>query len=319
MERAMTLDARFKRSFVPLVALLLGAAAYFQALGIREIVAAVLARGCAAAAPPWRRPPRSALASVAADHATDAHAILARNPFDSVTGSLLGGPPKPPAPEPASGDDPPCASARVVLIAASGDDGAWSFAAIAEGGEPPVLRRAGDQVAGYSVAAIGWDRVWLAAGSARCHAALGVAPRAGEPPPKPGEGAARPPARTARGQLPPEIAAGIRQISEREYEIDRSAFDAILERQAELMGQLRATPVKEGDRVVGMRLGRVRPGSVLAAIGMRDGDRLTKVNGLDVGDPMTMVQAYTRLRGADHLVVSVERGGAPVNIDLRIR
>jgi general secretion pathway protein C len=305
----MHVDAAFKRSFVPMVAVLIAAAAYFQALGMRALVAGVFSDPAVAAAPPWRRVPRSVLVGLDADHTTDAAPLLLRDPFSSS---------KAPAEIPAAEPVAPCASTRVVLIAASGD--AWSFAAIGQGGQPPVLRRAGDQVAGYSVEAIESDGVWLVAGSTRCRAGLGAPAVAEPPPPLKKEGDSAGSAGRRRGAtLPPEIAGGIRQVGERAYDVDRSAFNAILERQAELIGSLRAIPEKEGDRVVGVRLTGVRPGSLLAAIGMQNGDRLTKINGVEVGDPATMLEAYTRLRGADHLVVSVLRGGAPLNVDLHIR
>ncbi|MCC6552135.1 MAG: PDZ domain-containing protein [Polyangiaceae bacterium] len=311
----MHVDTAFRKAFIPLIALLIGAAAYFQAIGLRELALAVMARRADPIVPPWRRPPRSALAELSIDHATDASPLLAHNPFDSRTPRLDGTPP----PGPARGDeDAPCPSARVVLIAASGDD--WSFAAIAEGGRPPVLRRAGDQLAGYSIAAIGRDRVWLAAGRSRCHVSLGAAPPPPEDPPVKRSGGDAPERgpRRARGALPPEIAAGIRRVGDHEVEVDRYTLDAILERKGELLGSIRALPEKEGDRVTGVRITGVRPGSLLEAIGIRNGDRITSINGLGV-DPTTMLQAYTRLRGADHLVVAVTRGGAPMSLDVRIR
>lgn len=305
----MHVDAAIKRSFVPLVALMVGVAAYYQALGMRALLAGVLSEPGVAATSPWRRVPRSVLVGLDADHATDASSILARDPFSSSKG---------PADPPIMEEAAPCASTRVVLVAASSDD-AWSFAAIAEVGQRPVLRRAGDQVAGYSVASVDAEGVWLAAGSTRCRAGLGAAAAVAAPPPPKEEGDPAQGSAKRRGALPPEIAGGIRQVGERAYEIERSAFNAILERQAEFMGSLRAVPEKDGERVVGVRLVGVRPGSMLAAIGMQNGDRLTKINGLEVGDPATMLEAYARLRGADHLVVSVQRGGAPMNLDLQIR
>ena len=94
---------------------------------------------------------------------------------------------------------------------------------------------------------------------------------------------------------------------------------AILERQGELFGSVRVVPDKEGDRVAGLRVLGVKPGSLLATLGVENGDRLTKINGMEVADPKSALEAYARLSSADHLVVSVHRRGKPMTIDVAIK
>ena len=85
----MGVERLARKSFGFLVAALLGLAIYFQAAGAVELVAAnVLVAPAAGAGPngnvrrPARRPARGRPATTSGD------AILARNPFDSVTGPL---------------------------------------------------------------------------------------------------------------------------------------------------------------------------------------------------------------------------------------
>lgn len=320
-------DVALKKAIVPAIIVLIAAASYFQARGIAELVTSALGRGEAGAAPSWRCPPRSALAARDVEHATEALAILARNPFDSLTGPLLGAPAPPPR-APDAGDDPRCPWARVRLIAAS-DDPAWSFAAIdsgaapgARGGAGPVaaaLVRAGDAVAGYVVAAVGWDRVWLEADGARCQALLGDAPPAPPEVRAPATATTDPekPGRT-RGALPPELAAGIRQVGEGIYEVDRSTIAAILA-QPRLLGPVRPAMASEGGRPAGVRLSGIRPGSGLALLGLQSGDRLVQVNGADVSDTRAMVQLYAGLQSASHVSATVNRGGQTIPLELRLR
>src|SRR5882757_7528872 len=86
----MGFDAIFKRYFAAVVCLLIGAAAYFQASGMGALVASSVALDPSAlpAAPP--APPRATPAATSLEHSTNAEHILARNPFDSVTGPLNG-------------------------------------------------------------------------------------------------------------------------------------------------------------------------------------------------------------------------------------
>jgi general secretion pathway protein C len=210
--------------------------------------------------------------------------------------------------------DPICEDTRVLLIVAS-EDPSWSLATIASGRGEPLLRRAGDPVEGRSVLAIGWDRVWLAEPGARCQVRIGDNPRAPAPP-APRPAATRPP---RRGALPHEIASRIRQVSEREFIIDRTAVETILEKQGELLRSTRIVPAREGERVIGVRLARVAPSSLLSAIGLRRGDTIRSINGFDLTDPQSALQAYARLRSADHLAVALERGGKAMTIDLRIQ
>ncbi|WP_437603140.1 type II secretion system protein GspC [Sorangium sp. So ce590] len=313
-----------KRTFPVLLGGMIMTAAYQQASGISYLVEEALLSGLPGARSlPPSPPPRPVLG--AGDHTTSAVAILARNPFDSRTGPLT---PKPPEAEEEDGDavtygdpllDPICEDARVLLIAAS-EDPAWSFATIASGRGEPLLRRAGDPVEGRSVLAIAWDRVWLAEPGARCQVRIGdnrraPAPRAAPKPSKP----PKPPKPPKRGALPPEIASKIRKISDTEFIVDRTAIDLVLEKQGELMRSTRIVPVREGERVIGVRLARVTDGSLLPAVGLRKGDTIRSINGFDLTDPQSALQAYARLRSANNLAIAVQRGGKDMTIDLRIQ
>ncbi len=63
-----------------------------------------------------------------------------------------------------------------------------------------------------------------------------------------------------------------------------------------------------------MKVTGIEPGSVLAQIGIENGDRLESVNGYEMSDPQRMLEAYARLRTADRLVLRVSRGGKPAEV-----
>ena len=329
----MGLDALAKRYAPLVICLMLGIAAYFQASGMTQLIGALVAP--AGDEPHASTPRKPLLASIADGRDTSATAILDRNPFDSVTGPLH---PPPPAPSSSAGAppgadrdpyaDPECDVARVVLIASS-EDPDWSFAALQGPDGKTTLHRRGSDFFGGKVDFIGsrrapedappaaddpahgiWERVWLIApNGTRCQLALGVKPKSM---PKTGP---TPPAPSGGGN---DVMSKIHKVRENEFEVDRSAVEAIIANPAELM-RTRVVPEKEGDRVVGLKLLNIRPNSLLSNLGIQNGDRLTSINGFEMNDPVKMVEAYNKLLRADHLAVDVVRNGKPMSIGFSIK
>lgn len=52
----------------------------------------------------------------------------------------------------------------------------------------------------------------------------------------------------------------------------------------------------------------------IGALGMENGDVLRSVNGLDITSPENALDAYARLRSAEHLDVRVRRGRSDIVI-----
>lgn len=293
-------------------------AALFAAQGIASLVEATLGPGDAALAALGTHLANATPTPTAPARPT-ADAVLDRNPFDHVAGSL-----RPKASMEAATDliaeIPPCENVRPVVIVATGDRQA-SFAAFEVDGKR-VLRKQDGEVGGLRIRYIGPERVWLEKGGSFCYAALfkRAVVKTTEPPlqsdASPPRVAAQPGAPSA---FEKEIAGKIVKKSETEYEIDRATVDRILEAQTELM-KTRIVPEKDGDRVIGVRLQSIKPGSVLALIGLQGNDRLETINGFNVGTPEEALTAYARLRGgADRLTVRITRGGKTMNLDYAIR
>ena len=165
---------------------------------------------------------------------------------------------------------------------------------------------------------VGWDRVWFyerrPALPGRALQARGRRRRrAGRAPPPPAAGRGR------RGRGPADIAKGIQRVSATEFNVDRGVVDKILENQAELMRQARIVPEQENGKVVGIRLFGVRPDTLLGALGMENGDRLQTINGFDMTSPEKALEAYARLRTADHLTVAGQPPRPNMNLDYNIK
>jgi len=317
---ATSLDQLLKRHFWAPTLALTSVAAFFGARGVGNLFGASLGADDKQLAATPMSTKGAASSTNATPKATSADPILARNPFDSQTGPLLRGP--------AGTDDvgapvdlsdpmnaPYCSDVRVLIIAASSDPD-WSLAALqAPGDQKSFLRRRGNDFNGKQVRFVGWDRVWLTNGGQLCQASMfnpqaapSTTPVASAPPPKGGAGA-----------VPDDIKKGIVRLSATEFNVDRGIVDKILENQAELMKQARIVPEQENGKVVGIRLFGVRDDTLLGALGMENGDRLQSINGFDMTSPEKALEAYARLRTADHMTVSVNRKGSNMNLDYNIK
>jgi len=335
----MKLDKILKRHFWVVILSFVTVAAFFHAQAVTQIIGFRLApdeKQLAAIPSATRRFPMPG-GSASGGRVLSAATILSRNAFDSVTGPLdedllkLNMPDAGPIAAPLDDGDPMhapiCEGIKVVAIAASTDPD-WSFATfqplVAASGTPltatgapdlrPVLRRRGGDVSGKTIAFIGWDRVWLSTGAQLCQLGMFM------PPAPPPSASAKPKASGGGGDaLTKEISKGIQKISATEFKIERGVVDKILENTAALMTQVRIVPEKDGEKATGIRLFGVKPDSLLGILGMENGDKLQTINGFDMTNPEKALEAYARLRTADHLTVAVNRKGANTNLDYNIQ
>lgn len=265
--------------------------------------------------------------------------IMSRNAFDSVTGPvdpdskpielLKPAEAKPDLTDPLAA--PACEGTKALIITESVDP-VWSVAALQGPGETaPKLRRVGDDAAGRQVTYIGYNpryqspAVWLTSGATLCQVLMFATVQL---PTAPAVASAAPEASTppvtavpVRGpaKVSPDIASKIQKVSDTEFHVDRAVVEKILSDQSELMKSARVVPDTQDGKVVGVRLFGIRPDTLLGVLGLQNGDRLETINGFDMSSPEKALEAYMRLRTADGLKVQVNRRGAPMNIDYKIK
>jgi general secretion pathway protein C len=333
----VALDALLKKYWVGVVLCLLLVVAYFQASGATQLFTTALSLDERAliAAPPHAPPtPEEMERERQANEPKTAEPILARNPFDSVTGPLNAKPiedmtpAKPDLSDPLSA--PVCDGIRAAIIAESSDP-EWSLAALQGPGEPmPKLRRVGDDMGGKQVTFIGFNprknspSVWLMSGPSLCQALLfAEQPTVAAAPAPEGEAAAQTGplggGLGGAGVVPPEIASKIQKVSDNEFNVDRGVVDKILENQADLMRSARIVPEQKDGKIVGIRMFGIRPDTLLGTLGLQNGDRLEAINGFTMASPEKALEAYARLRTAPNLNVKLNRRGSPMDIDFHIK
>jgi general secretion pathway protein C len=113
--------------------------------------------------------------------------------------------------------------------------------------------------------------------------------------------------------------AHIRRLSANEFDVDKVVVDKILESQAELMRVPRIVPDQADRASSGIRLLCVRSNDLLGALGFEDGDRIQKINGFNIANPNATLNAYARLRNANHLAVQVTRRGRALKLHFNMK
>ena len=329
----MAFEQVLRRSLAGATLGLIAAAAYFQARGISCFVATSLAsdglvggrtspadgRSVASLAPtePARNPPSDAPPD---DHFRSARAILDRNPFDSTTPRPLDAPPK----EPNEHQDPidlehyenapPCDGMKALIVVAAEDprDSTASLTSAPSGAAKLV--RAGETIGDKTVRIIEWNRVVLSTSSALCQVQMfrGSKPIATVPtsPPKPA---------VVRSSLPSDLAAKIQKVSSREFTIERGIVEKILDSQGDLMRATRLMPEEDEGKVRGLRLSEIKPETLLAELGFENGDSIRYINGLEIANASTALEAYSRLKTSDHLTVMLHRGDGTISLNYNVR
>lgn len=107
--------------------------------------------------------------------------------------------------------------------------------------------------------------------------------------------------------------SGITAAGENRFRVQRAIVDELL-REEQRSPPCIFVPHEEDGRVVGVKLYGIRSNGRWARLGLRNGDLLRAINGLELARPETAPQAYAQLRAASELSVSLERGGRPMTV-----
>ncbi len=315
----MRFDQILKRHFWIVIGSLLAISSLLTAIGITQLASLAIAPDATELAAPPAAKRTARVPSSDSMRNKSAEPILSRNPFDSITGPLNKQEDDDDDESPEITDPllaPLCDGIKALVIIASSDPD-WSFVALSGASDnKSALRRKGGEYNGRTVAFVGWDRVWFGSGRSLCQAELF---KSSNPPPPPPPPPVEKQAPSPGGGVPPDISRGISRISANEFNIDRTVVDKILENQADLMRSARIVPEQENGKIVGIRLFGVKQDTLLGMLGMENGDRLQTINGFDMTSPEKALEAYARLRTADHLTVQVGRKGNALNLDYNIK
>ncbi len=100
--------------------------------------------------------------------------------------------------------------------------------------------------------------------------------------------------------------------------IDAGIVDDLTTNQATLLRQVRLVPEMEDGGPVGIRAFGVRRDSFVGKLGIENGDRLESINGHSLADLTHGFEAYTKLRGARDIALTINRRGAPMTLHYHV-
>ncbi len=125
---------------------------------------------------------------------------------------------------------------------------------------------------------------------------------------------AAPPSPPTTPATPTPAPPGIYSADPGEFYVDRSVFDDLVEHGAERLGSTRIFPERKGNKMTGFRVFGVEPNTLLAKLGLRNGDTIVAVNGCDLTSPDQAIEAYARVGRASDVTVRVLRGASSLNL-----
>ena len=110
-----------------------------------------------------------------------------------------------------------------------------------------------------------------------------------------------------------------KQIGEREYILDSQRIQKSLENPEQILTHARLLPhIKDGHQE-GFTISEVVPGGIYQSLGLRNGDILLKINGLEISNPEVAIQAMSALKGMNNVDLDIIRNGKNMSMNYKIR
>lgn len=113
--------------------------------------------------------------------------------------------------------------------------------------------------------------------------------------------------------------AGIRALSENDYEVPRPEIDNALNNLNSLAMQARIVPAFKDGQAQGFKLFSIRPDSLYSKIGVQNGDVIRRINGFEMNSPEKALEVYAKLKESSRIEIELERNGSPVKKTYNIR
>lgn len=113
---------------------------------------------------------------------------------------------------------------------------------------------------------------------------------------------------------------GVRQVAPDTFHIDRREVDHAVSHLSDLFTQVRAVPyTSPGGATEGFRLSAIKADSLIERIGLKNGDVVQRVNGVEITDPSTAFTLLQDMQGRSQIRVDVLRNQQPTTLSYEIR
>lgn len=111
----------------------------------------------------------------------------------------------------------------------------------------------------------------------------------------------------------------IKEVSENRYEIAKDEFENATSNIGTLMTQARVVPDLVDGKINGYKVFAIKPGSLYEKIGMKNGDIIKSINGLDVSSPEKALELFQQLKNESEFTVELLRNNSPQTMTYRVR
>jgi general secretion pathway protein C len=113
--------------------------------------------------------------------------------------------------------------------------------------------------------------------------------------------------------------AGIRAVSEDNYEVPKDEINKALGNLNDIAMQARIVPAFKDGVATGFKLFSIRPDSLYTKIGIQNGDVIRRINGFDINSPDKALEVYTKLKESNRIEIEIDRNGAAVRKTYNVR
>ncbi len=110
-----------------------------------------------------------------------------------------------------------------------------------------------------------------------------------------------------------------KQIGEREYILDSRKIQQSLDNPEQILTDARLLPNIKNGRQEGFSISEVVPGGIYHSLGLRNGDILLRINGLEMSNPEVAIQAISALKGMNNINLDIMRNSQNMSMNYRIK
>ncbi len=110
----------------------------------------------------------------------------------------------------------------------------------------------------------------------------------------------------------------IKSIGENRWVIPQQEAEKARGNLNELLQQARMVPHIVNGQTDGFSVQMIRPHSLFALLGLKVGDILMQVNGMDLNSPEKALQVFQQLREAKHISIGLQRNGSPLTFEYEV-
>jgi general secretion pathway protein C len=110
-----------------------------------------------------------------------------------------------------------------------------------------------------------------------------------------------------------------RKVGEQEYILDSRRVQKSLENPEQILTDARLLPNFVDGRQAGFKISEVLPDGLYGSLGLKNGDVLLRVNGLEISNPEVAIQAMSALKGMNRVNLDIVRSGKNISMSYQIR